>query len=59
LTISYFISFYPETIWESSADWFLKIVGQDSVGCPPHVTVAKKNGQVVAVKLHAGFDKVE
>jgi hypothetical protein len=33
----------------------LKIVGQDSVGGPPYVSVAKENGQVIAVRLHAGF----
>jgi hypothetical protein len=32
-----------------------KIVGQDSVGGPPYISVAKRDGQVVAVKLHAGF----
>ena len=47
---------WRRTILASKADRVLETVGQDSVGGPPYVSVAMKDGEVVAVRLHAGFD---
>lgn len=41
------------------ADDYLLLVGQDSIGGPPGLSVAEKDGQVVAIKLFMDDDELD